>query len=360
MPTLMQQSIDEQPDAIRRLLEAGLKAEAFVDAFHSRAIRKVWILGSGTSLFAAMIAARSWQDELRIDCEAASSLEFLDETEAGGLGPEVLVLAISQSGASLILLDGIRRAKDNGALTAVITAHPEAPIPLETHHVIETHTGPEVNMGKTKGFTTTAAAAVLLGRRIALGSADHADALLASRYAGLPDAFASTIQASRDAMPAWVEKFGRCDALYVVGAGTQVPTALEGALKVLEVAKMVVVPKELEEMMHGPFNGVGPSTGIILVADEIAQQHRVAAFLEGVKLIGTAHVVIAASEAAESQTGKADLVLPAETDSAMRAVLSVVPFQVLAHDLAARRNMPIDTARYPQLYPVFASKSIHK
>jgi glucosamine--fructose-6-phosphate aminotransferase (isomerizing) len=360
MSTLMQQSIDEQPEAMRRLLAAGLRAEAFVEAFRGREIRKVWILGSGTSLFAAMIAARSWQDELGVDCEAASSLEFLDETEAGGLGPEVFVLAISQSGASLILLDGIRRAKGKGALTAVITAHPDAPIPLEADHVIETHTGPEVNMGKTKGFTTTAVAAVLLGRRMALGAAPDADAKLADAYAGLPDAFAETIAASRNAVSGWVAKFGASDALYVVGAGTQVPTALEGALKVLEVAKMVVVPKELEEMMHGPFNGVGPNTGIILVADEISQGHRLTAFLEGLKLVGTDHVVIAASDAAARQIGLPDLVLPSEADPAMRAVLAVVPFQVLAHDLAAARGMPIDTARYPELYPVFASKSIHK
>ena len=80
-----------------------------------------------------------------------------------------------------------------------------------------------------------------------------------------------------------------------MGAGNQVPAALEGALKVLEVAKMPVIPKELEEMMHGPFNGVGPATGIILITDEIAQGQRLSAFVQGVKLIGTAFASIAAT-----------------------------------------------------------------
>lgn len=360
MSTLMMQSILEQPDAFRRLLTTGLKADTFTAAFIERGIRKVWIVGSGTSLYAAMIAARSWEQELGVDCESASSLEFLDETETGGLGPTVLVIAISQSGASLILLEGIRRANASGAMTAVVTAHPDAPIPLEVGFVIETHTGPETNMGKTKGFTTTALAAVLLGRRLALGMTSDADESLRVRYAKLPDIVEATIKASRDASPTWVEQFRNVDALFVVGAGSQVATALEGALKVLEVAKMPVVSKELEEMMHGPFNGVGPATGIVLIADDIAKWQRLSAFIEGMTLIGTASVTIAACEAVTKKQAGFDFVLPPCNDAAMRAILGVVPFQLLAHDLAAARGVPIDTARYPQLYPVFVSKSIHK
>jgi glutamine---fructose-6-phosphate transaminase (isomerizing) len=355
----MLQSILEQPEALKRLLAIGLNAEALVAAFRNRAIRKVWMVGSGTSLYAAMIAARSWQEELGIDCEAASSLEFLDETETGGLSSDVMMLAISQSGASLILLEGIRRANTAGAITAVVTADPQAPIPLEAGFVIETHTGPETNLGKTKGFTTTAFAAVLLGRRLAMGDASDADAVLKSRYADLPASFAATIEMSQAAAAQWVEKFRQTNALFVVGAGSQAPTALEGALKVLEVAKMPVIAKELEEMMHGPFNGVGSATGIVLAVDEIAQDHRLAAFIAGVKLIGNPFASIAASAALAKSLGPFDVVLPPSEDPAVRAILGVIPFQILAHDLAIARGAAVDTARYPQLYPVFASKSFH-
>ena len=360
MPSMMLQSILEQPDAFRRLLAAGLNAEALVVAFRQRKIRKVWIVGSGTSLYAAMIAARSWEQELGIDCEAASALEFLDETEAGGLAPDVLVLAISQSGASLILLDGVRRANAKGALTVAVTAHPDAPISLEAGFVIETHTGPETNMGKTKGFTTTAFAAVLLGRRLALGLVPDAGAVLRARYAEVPAALETAIQNSQRVAAGWVEKFRNADALFVVGSGNQVPAALEGALKILEVAKMPVIPKELEEMMHGPFNGVGPASGIVLVAGAISQGQRLSAFIEGVRLIGVALATIAASPAVVGIHGTPDLVLPECEDPAVCAILGAVPFQVLAHDLAAARCVAIDTARYPELYPVFLSKSIHK
>ena len=360
MSTQMLQSILEQPEAFKRLLATGLNADALVAAFHERKIRKVWIVGSGTSLYAAMIAARSWEGELGIDCEAASALEFLDETEADGLGSETMALAISQSGASLILLEGVRRANARGAMTAVVTADPKAPIPLEAGFVIDAHTGPEPNLGKTKGFTTTAFAAVLLGRRLAMGAARDADGVLQTRYAHLPASLAAAIEASRAVTDKWAEKFRHADAIFVVGAGAQAPTALEGALKILEVAKMPVVAKELEEMMHGPFNGVGPATGIVLVADEMTHGHRLSAFLAGVKLIGTAFAGIAAGPAVAKSHGPFDLVLPHFDDAAVRAILGAAPFQLLAHDLAAARGAAIDTARYPQLYPVLGSKSFHK
>ena len=360
MSTQMLQHILEQPAAFRRLLSAGIKAEPLVAAFRARKIRKVFIVGSGTSLYAAMIAARSWEQELEIDCEAVSSLEFLNETETGGLASDLMMLAISQSGASLILLEGVRRANALGAITAVVTADPEAPIPLAAGFVIETRTGPETVLGKTKGFTTTAFAAVLLGRRLAMAMVPDADDVLQTRYAALPETIAAAIEKSRSPAAKWAEQFRDADALFVVGAGSQVPAALEGALKVLEVAKMPVVAKELEEMMHGPFNGVGPATGIVLVADEIVQSERILAFVEGVKLIGTAFASIAAGPEVAQGHSPFDLVLPPCDDAAARAILGVVPLQILAHDLAAARNAPIDTARYPQLYPIFAAKSFYK
>ena len=83
-------------------------------------------------------------------------------------------------------------------------------------------------------------------------------------------------------------------------------------------------------MMHGPFNGVGPATGIILVADQIGQSQRLSAFFKGVKLIGTAFASVAASQTVTDSVGPFDIVLPACDDEAVRAILGVVPFQLLA------------------------------
>ena len=358
MTTLMMNSILEQPSAIQRMLDRGLAAEGFVREFQKRQIRKVWMTGSGTSLFAAMIAARSWEERLGIDCEAISALEFLEEVPAERLTADVLLLAISQSGAAYTTLECTQAANRAGAMTCVVTADPRAPIALEAQHVVETHTGPEENAGKTKGFVTTALGAVMAGDRIALGQAPDAEQSLQRTYAELPALFQDAIDRSLAGVSAWVETLAEVNALYVVGAGTQVPTAREGGLKVLEVAKLPVLALELEEAMHGPMNGVDSRTGIILVADAVSRPRRLAAFLKGLSLLDSPAVTMAAGPSlAEDATF--DLVLPTCENDAVRAIRGVVPFQILAHELAAARNAEIDTGRHPQLRPIFLTKSIY-
>jgi len=358
MSTLMMKSIMEQPTVIQRLLDQGLRAENFVEEFEKRNIRKVWMIGSGTSLFASMIAARAWEEELEIDCEAISALEFLEEVAPRALAGDVLVLLISQSAAAYTTLECARAANAAGAMTCVVTAHPQAPIALESNHIVETHTGPEENAGKSKGFTSTAIAAVLLAERISLSGAADADKTLREKYASLPSLFQEALDQSLAGVADWVKRLEKVDALYAVGAGTQVPTAREGGLKVLEVAKLPVLSLDLEEAMHGPMNGVGETTGILLVADVISQPKRLEAFVKGLKVLGGPSVTMAAGP--EVSSGEAfDLVLPPCENAGLRAIRGVVPFQILAHELAAARNVSIDTGKYPQLRPIFQTKSIH-
>ena len=313
MPSLMMQSILEQPEAMRRLLGHQTDLVGFAAAVRERPIRKIWLTGSGTSLFAAMIAARSWEHDLGIDCEAVSALEFVDD-ELNRVGPHDLIVAVSQSGASLTLLEGIRRARSAGALTLAVTADPAAPIPVASDFVVECLTGEEKNLGKSKGFTTTAVATVLVGARLAGLAGQGRSAGAEAAFAALPATFAEAIEGSTAFAQRAAQRFAQADALYVVGSGSTVPTALEGALKILEVAKMPVLTKDLEEMMHGPYNGVGPQTGIIIVVDQAVRRDRLDRFLTGTRLIGTPTLTIMAP-ADTDVPGAFDLMLPASRQS---------------------------------------------
>lgn len=356
MPSLMMQSILEQPEAMRRLLGENPDLAPLAAAVRDRGVTKIWLTGSGTSLYAAMIAARSWEHGLSIDCEAVSALEFVDD-ELNRVGARDFVVAISQSGASLTLLEAVRRARAAGALTLCVTADPAAPVAAAAEFVVECLTGEEKNLGKTKGFTTTTVAAVLVGARLASLLVRDRSAEIEAAFSALPAAFAQAIKDGAPVAQKYAERFAQADALYVVGSGSTVPTALEGALKILEVAKMPVLPKDLEEMMHGPYNGIGPQTGVVIVVDEAVRQDRLERFLAGTRLIGTQTFTIALPAAAAPKPF--DLVMPPLAAPALRATLGVVPFQLLAERLATIRGVSPDMARYPQLYPVFASKSIH-
>lgn len=353
-------SISEQPEAIARALSVGLNADAFHDAFHRRSIHKVWVLGSGTSYFAAQIAARAWEAELGIDCQASSALEFLDRMAQLQLNEHVLVLAISQSGAALTLQSVFRQVREAGALTAIVTAFPGAATSSEAEFVVETHTGVEQNMGKTKGFTTSTLVAVMLGRRLALPLGTEGDASLWERHKYIPALLNETIGTCLGVVDQWVDKFRDVQAVLVVGAGAQVAAASEGALKLLEVAKLPVWSLELEEAMHGPVNALGPSTGVVLVADSVPIPERLSGYVNAIDYVGVPFLKFATSAAITEGLGRFDLVLPACEDVAVRTIRSVVPFQILAHALSAARGMPIDTARYPELYKILSYKSFHK
>jgi glucosamine 6-phosphate synthetase-like amidotransferase/phosphosugar isomerase protein len=94
------------------------------------------------------------------------------------------------------------------------------------------------------------------------------------------------------------------------------------------------------------------------VADVISQPKRLEAFVKGLKVLGVPSVTMAAGP--EVSSGEAfDLVLSPCENAGLRAIRGVVPFQILAHELAAARNVSIDTGKYPQLRPIFQTKSIH-
>lgn len=349
----MRAFIAEQPDALRRALAAAAPIGPLAAAFSARRIRKAWLLGSGTSLFAAMIAAAEWERVLGLDAEAVSALEFAD-LPAGALGEDVAVVGVSQSGASFVLVEGVARARAAGCLTVGVTAEPRALIGGAAEFVVPTDTGPEDAMGKTKGFTTTAFATCRLAHLIA-GRHDEA-----ATFAGFPEAVAATVARAEAEVERWVALLRDTRAIFAVGSGAFLPAAWEGGLKVLEVAKQVVVTKELEEMLHGPFNAVGPDSAFILMAGAIGRRDRLDAFLKAVAALDLPLLTIAdARTPVPAGTNAASFTLPDLGQPALEAILAVVPLQILADRLAAARGLDPDTSRYPFLYKVLAAKSIY-
>ncbi len=349
----MQAFIAEQPAALRRTLAAAVPTESLRAAFVRRRIRKAWLLGSGTSLFAAMIAATEWERVLSVDAEAVSALEFAD-VPAGALGEDVAVVGISQSGASFVLVEAIGRARAAGCLTVGVTAEPGALIGGAAESIVPTDTGPEDAMGKTKGFTTTAFAACRLAHLLA-GREDEWKA-----FASFPEAVAATAARAEADVDQWTKLFGDPGSIFAVGSGAFLPAAWEGGLKVLEVAKRVVVTKELEEMLHGPFNAVGTDSAFILMAGAIGRRDRLDAFMAAVAALDLPLLAITdALTPVPAGARTATFALPDLGQPALEAILSVVPLQVLAERLAVSLGLDPDTSRYPFLYKILAAKSIY-
>jgi len=350
----MRDYIAEQPAALRRQeIEPVLP-----EVLPTGAWRKLWFVGSGTSLYAGMVAANLCEPLLAVDAEAISSQEFRLDLADTALGPGTLAVAISQSGATVTLTEAMARARRLGTATVGVTAESASALAQTVEYVVHSRTGPEEVPPKTKGFTTTAAAACRFG--LALARASGIDPArcnpLAAGLSALPGRTAEVLAAVEAAAPALVARLRGAAGYFVVGTGTLVPAAYEGALKVLETAKVLAEGRELEEILHGYFNAIGPETGLILLAGPGASPEKLAAFYRAAAMVGAPLVTVALPGAL---LAAADVSLPDPGHPALAPLLGVLPVQVLAYHLALAGGKDPNRTRYPELYQVFRTKTIH-
>ncbi|MFB9950583.1 SIS domain-containing protein [Rhizobium puerariae] len=345
--------IRETPEALGRLIDAPPAVEPVRAALVGRKLRKIWISGSGTSLFASEIAARIWEEALGIDAEAIGALQFREQVESLYIGPDTLVIAISQTGATNVLVEALSVARARGALSIACTAFPESPLAQAADITLDSRTGPENTPGKTKGFITTTVAVGI----VALALAD--DDWRAPTEA-LLDKIVATLAATDIAIDDWVMRLKEAKAIWTVGSGRMAPAAVEGGLKILEVAKLPVIGKELEEMMHGQFHAIGEGAGIVFVAGIMSKANRIGDLRRVIDTVNVPVVAIADGQAAAAcHDLKWDLVLDTAGVGPFEPLVGAIPLQLLAEKLARARGLDPDQPRYPELYRISGSKSIY-
>lgn len=250
--------LHEQPAVLadqHAVLPAAVHAA--LAAADAGATTRVLLVGSGTSHHAARLARTSAARPAR----ALVPGDALHGEEDLGLGPDLLVVGVSQSGRSTGTRAVLDRARAAGSPTLLVTGDP-VPAGPGGPAVLDVGCGPERVGPKTKGFTATVVALHLLLRTLD----DPAGASLA----GLDDLPARVRAVLADAAPAADAVCARPapDAVHVVTWGRWHPVADEGALKVLETARVPVDVWDVEEFLHGPHRRLGPGSLLVVVGDD--------------------------------------------------------------------------------------------
>lgn len=364
MPPTVQSYIAQQPQAFERLLSSAEQFEIVARSLRGPRTRKVWLAGSGTSMFAGAIAAAVWEQLLGIDCEVVSPLELLNAIPGALLSNESLVIAISQSGETWTLAEGVERARQHGAATVAVTSDARSLLAGKSDAVLDSKTGDEDVFAKTKGFTCTALAASLLG--IALGRegtrvSPDTLTLVEQSLSRLPVLTEQAMRSAYERTSSVVRRFRDVDSLFVAGSGFQLPAAHEGALKILEIAKIPVVSQEIEESFHGYFNALGRRTGLVLLSGTLPQQEKLQAFRDAAATIEAPLCVMADASLVGSvfDEGDVDAVIPDMPFTPLSPLLGVLPMQILAYAFAEARGVSPNRTRYPELYQVFRTKTMH-
>ncbi|MCI2236929.1 SIS domain-containing protein [Paenibacillus sp. TRM 82003] len=353
--------VHDQPAVARDVL-ARVAPAAAAALSGATPVDRVLLVGSGTSHHASRVALADFAAgrcaHALVPSDAATELErwVLD-----GARPGLLVVGVSQSGRSTATLDVLRRARAAGARTLLVTGGP-AERDEAADAVLDVGCGPEPVGAKTKGFTATVLALVVLGRLLARTGTGRGGTVPLPGTRAFDDL---------DRVPGAVEDVLRRSgplegllagsaptAVHVVSWGPWRAVADEGALKLLETSLLPVESWDVEEFLHGPHRRLGPGSLLVVVGDRTRWGTRADALAGFVRSLGGKVLDVRSGGQDRAGPGHVTLALPAAPTPAVADVLpAVVPLQLLALALTAACGRSAEDDPFPDFHRLLGSKT---
>jgi glucosamine--fructose-6-phosphate aminotransferase (isomerizing) len=352
----MLKEIAEQPKAVADSLLGRLGPDGRVrldsvmlDDRDLKAITKVVVVACGTAAHAGMVAKYAIEHwtRLPVEVELASEFRYRDPI----VGPDSLVIAISQSGETMDTLMALRHAKSQGARTLAICNTVGSTIPRESDAVLYTYAGPEIAVASTKAFLTQIVAAYLVGLYLAQVRGTMFEDEIRAVLTDLDD-MPSKVDLVLDTTEP-VRELARdlADSTSVLFLGRHVgyPVALEGALKLKELAYMHAEGFPAGELKHGPIALIEDGVPVIVVVPSprgrAVLHDKIVSNIQEVRARG-ARVIAIAEEGDETITPYADHIIriPA-VPTLMQPLVATVPLQVFACELATAKGHDVDQPR---------------
>ncbi|WP_406442997.1 glutamine--fructose-6-phosphate transaminase (isomerizing) [Streptomyces sp. NBC_01613] len=352
----MLKEIAEQPKAVADTLLGRIDAagsltldEVRIPPGVLREVDKVVVVACGTAFHAGMIAKYAIEHWTRIPCEVELASEFRYRDPI--LGPRSLVIAISQSGETMDTLMAVRHAREQGSHVLAICNTNGSTIPRESDAVLYTHAGPEVAVASTKAFLTQLVAcylvALYLGQVRGTKWGDEIGVVIRdlSQISGEVERVLETMEPVRALARSLADK----DTVLFLGRHVGYPVAMEGALKLKELAYMHAEGFAAGELKHGPIAlieddmpvvvVVPPSRGRSVLHDKIVSN------IQEIRARGARTIVIA-EEGDEAVVPYADhLIRIPATPTLLQPLVATVPLQVFACELATARGNDVDQPR---------------
>src|SRR5262247_1551154 len=346
----MLKEIYEQPRAVADTLRGRVSPEGGtivlpeigLDPDVVAGLQRVLFLACGTSFHAALVGRFLVERlaGLSADVDLGSEFRYRDAV----LGPETLVVALSQSGETADTLGAARAAQERGAPLLAITNVVGSALARESTGVLYTHAGPEIGVASSKTFTATLTACYLLAlwlgrRRDALLAEDgrkHIQSLLE-----LPRLMEQALEQEPALAELAKEMAGYKNFLFL-GRGIHYPIALEGALKLKELSYLHAEGYAAGEMKHGPIALIDEGLPVVALIPKDATYDRMMGNVEEVRA-RDGRVIALAHEGDREAKAKADWVIPVPAaDELLSPILMAIPLQLLAYHVAVRLGRDVD------------------
>ena len=354
--TFMEKEIHEQPKAVADTLlghttqHGCLKLDDMnISEAELRTIDKIIVVACGSAAYAGHVAKYAIEHWCRIPVEVELAHEFRYRDPV--VNSKTLVVAISQSGETMDTLMAVRHAAEQGSRVLAIVNVYGSTIAREADAVLYTHAGPEVAVASTKAFAAQITAAYLLGLYLAqLRGNKYSDEVATyleelSRMPGRIEQVLST----QEEIKTLAEKFSDIDSVLFLGRHVGFPIALEGALKLKELAYIHAEGFAAGELKHGPIALVEADVPVFIIVPTPRRpllHSKVVSAVAEVKARG-AKIIALAEEGDHAVDQQADVVIrmPQSTPTLMMPLVTIVPLQIFACELAKRKGYDVDKPR---------------
>lgn len=346
--TYMHKEISEQAEAVDRVLRGRIDDRFStvhlgglnLDARAARGVRRIKILGCGTSYHAGMIGAQLIEEVARIPADAEPASEFRYRNPV--VDPDTLYVAVSQSGETYDVLAAVQELKRKGARVLGVVNVVGSAIARETDGGVYVHAGPEVCVVSTKCFTNTVVAFALLalhlGRIRDLSVADGKRIIDGLRR--LPAQIAEIME-TEDDIKALAGEYAQAKSMMFIGRVRGYPVAREASLKLKEVSYIHAEAYPASELKHGPLALIEPAmpTVAIVPDDDLLEKNRAA--MEEIKARSGRILAVA-----HQPQPKADhTILVPKNETELDPILLGIPLQLLAYHTALALGRDIDKPR---------------
>ncbi len=338
--------IYEQAQTVREALRLQLTYVDLVVELLDRG-RDVFLLGAGTSYHACLAGSYIFSKLARLSAYPVIASEFV-ENYGSSIGVDTVILAVSQSGETIDVLNALEYARLRAATILGLTNVVGSTLTRISRAYVLQNSGPEIGVAATKTFTSQLTALMFLALRLARkrGKVSQAEMdALQEDLSNLPSLVNKVVKDSEPIVKEIAKQLSNAELLLFLGRGISYATALEGRLKVMELSYIPCIAYPAGESKHGPISIIEEGQPVFFVAPRDETRRYIIGNVMEMKARGARAIITCERDDDELQ-GLADISIPMPpTNPLLSPILYTIPYQLLAYYLALERGNDPDKPR---------------
>ena len=349
----MQKEIFEQPRAITDTIGTRVdESTATIDLDgieisreEAEKLHGISLVACGTAYYACMVGRYMIEQLAGVPCEVDLASEFRYRKPI--LGPNRIVLPVSQSGETADTLAALREGRSQGSRILSISNCRDSSIARESDDVLYTYAGPEIGVASTKCFSTQVVALYLIALKLAAARGRLTEDELRDRIHDLlrlPRMLEQVLQLDPEIREIAHRYFKAQDFLFL-GRGIMYPIAMEGALKLKEISYIHAEGYAAGEMKHGPIALIDENMPVVVIATRGELRDKLISNLEQVRARDGRVIALASEDDHEIGDKADDVIRVPYLGEYLTALLAVAPLQLLAYHVATRKGTDVDQPR---------------